>query len=257
MTREEIELNLRTEIFGRELHTFNSLDSTNRFAKTIAAHGAPEGTLVIAEEQFEGRGRRGRRWHSAPGANLTFSIIIRPRVPPRLIGLLSLYGGLAIAEALREMTPIRPVCKWPNDVLLDGKKVCGILSEAAFQREQLAAAVIGIGVNVNQTEFPASIEKPATSLACCAGKSFDRAAVLATLLLQLERRYELIRQMKYQQLVDAWLGWTRMLGKEIIVSQQGEIVRGISKSVSEDGSLILDTGHAERKVVAGDVTIIS
>ncbi len=256
MTREEIERHIRTKFFGREIHAFDTLDSTNSFAKTIAADGAPEGTLVIAEEQLTGRGRHGRRWHSAPGSNLTFSIVIRPAISPKFIGLLSLYAGLAVAEALDKFAPVKPTCKWPNDVLVDGKKICGILSEVTFTRGILDAAVVGIGLNVNQTEFLPAIGKPPTSLACCAGRTFDRYIVLAEILLRLEMRYDLIRQMKYQQLIDTWLDWTTMIGKEVIVDQQGELITGIPKALADDGGLILETTHGERKVVAGDVTIV-
>lgn len=256
MTREEIERHLRTSVFGRTIFAFDALDSTNSFAKSLVQQGAEEGTVVIAEEQYAGRGRFGRRWHSMPGKNLTFSLVIRPEISPKVIGLLSLYAGLAVAETLERHVSVMPFCKWPNDVMIDGKKICGILSEAVISSGRLEAAIIGIGVNINQTEFSPTITKPTTSLADVAGTTFDRSLILAELLLGLELQYDLIQKRKYQTLVDRWLERTNMLGQEVVIDQDGELIKGITKSMADDGGLILTTEGGDRKFLAGDVTII-
>src|ERR1044071_5539110 len=129
MTELEIRKHLKTSTFGRQLYCFDQIDSTNSSAKSLAAQGIEEGAIVIAEEQRTGRGRFDRTWHSSPGLNLTFSIILRPNIHPRKIGVLSLYAGLAVTQGVMETSGLDATCKWPNDILVNRKKICGILCE--------------------------------------------------------------------------------------------------------------------------------
>ncbi|MBI3766348.1 MAG: biotin--[acetyl-CoA-carboxylase] ligase [Ignavibacteriales bacterium] len=164
MLKEEIRLSTQSKIIGKNIHTFDLLDSTNLKAKSLLQEGEEEGTIVIAEEQTAGRGRMGRSWVSERGKNLTFSVVLKPQISPESIGIVSLYGGLAVAEAIQDQSHLHPECKWPNDVLLNGKKCCGILSEAVFKQGSLVGVVMGIGINVNQRVFTRELRATATSV---------------------------------------------------------------------------------------------
>ena len=256
MTEKDILQHLRTKTFGKTIYVFDTIDSTNTFAKSLAQQDFDVGTLVIAEEQTKGRGRFGRSWHSQKEKNLTFSLLIKPTITPKQIGILSLYGGLAVVEAIKKIAHITPDCKWPNDVLLKGKKVCGILSESVVSQNKLAAVILGIGLNVNQTEFPPEIRRTAASLLLSTGKSIDRFQVLSAVLEQLELFYEKIQSGKLNEIIQLWRQHTTMLGKQVTVDQQGKILKGTAKEVADDGGLILRSNGIDIKVLAGDVTII-
>ncbi len=256
MTEHDIKQHLRTKTFGKNIFCFDSIDSTNTYAKKLLSQDIEEGTLVIAEEQSAGRGRFDRTWHSSSGKNLTFSVIIRPNIIPQRIGILSLYAGLAVTEAVQELSHISPTCKWPNDVLLNGKKLCGILSEAVFSDAQISAVIIGIGLNVNQTEFPDTLASTATSMVLECNKMFDRFHVLAKVLEKLEHLYAFIQTHHLEDILQRWQSHSIMLGKEVTISQQGQLVKGIAKAIDTDGGLIISVNGTEKKVAAGDVTIL-
>jgi len=256
MREEDIRKYLTTETFGRVIHPFEVLDSTNTKAKALALAAAAEGTLVIAEEQTSGRGRMGRTWHSERGKNLTFSIIIRPRIPPQMIGLLSLCTGVASARALSSALPFPITCKWPNDLQLRGKKCCGILSEGLFEGSALSAAVIGIGLNVNQTDFPPELLDQATSLALQTGHELDRLELLAIILREIEAEYGKIQSGSFSVILDEWTRYSPMMGKEVTVQQQGKSIHGIASRLAPDGGLIVQTKGEEVKFLAGDVKVV-
>ena len=256
MTEHDIKQHLRTKTFGRHIYCFDSIDSTNTYAKKLVSQDIEEGTLVIAEEQTAGRGRFDRTWHSSSGKNLTFSVIIRPNIIPQRIGILSLYAGLAVTEAVQELSNIPPACKWPNDVLVNGKKLCGILSEAVFSGTQISAVIIGIGLNVNQTEFPNALESTATSMTLECSKIFDRFHVLANVLEKLEHLYTFIQTNQLEEILQRWQSHTIMFGKEVTIKQHGQRVNGIAQAIDLNGALIISTNGTENKVVAGDVTIL-
>ncbi len=257
MTESDIRKCLDTNLFGKIIHCFDVLDSTNTYTKKLALQGAEEGTVVLAEEQISGRGRFERKWISSGGKNLTFSVIVRPNISPQRIGILSLYAALAVTKGILELLEQPPTCKWPNDVLLNGKKVCGILSEAVFIDSSLSAVIIGIGLNVNQTTFPPAIESSAISLAQVSGHDIDRSYVLACVLGKLEELYRNIQEGRLRLIIDLWQQHSTLLGKKITVDQQGNLLRGTAKAIDDDGGLILAVNGGERKVHAGDVTIVS
>ena len=253
MTTQEIQPYITSKIFGKNIFAYDVIDSTNIKAKSLIQHG--EGVVVIAEEQTTGRGRLGRSWISEPKKNLTFSIIIKPKILPNRIGIISLYAGLSVAEAMKEITKLNPVCKWPNDVLLDGKKFCGILSEAVFKGNVLDSIIIGIGINVNQSDFPRELQLTATSLFISSGKEFDRFKVLASILEKLERNYALIQGGELNDVLQKWKKNTTMFGKEITINQNGCPITGIVERIDDDGGLILCTNKGEEKFLAGDITL--
>jgi len=255
MLEREIQEQLTTKTFGRRIFSFESIDSTNTFAKSIA-QDAGEGTLVIAEEQTHGRGRLGRSWHSGKSKNLTFSVIITPDIAPEYLGVLSLYAGLCVAEAIEERTQLVPECKWPNDIMMSGKKCCGILSESTLVKGKAVPVILGIGINVNENDFPPELRTVATSLFLEAKRMIDRVDLLAAILKTLEDWYRLIRENDYARIIHGWQLRAPMMGRAIAVQQNGNIMNGIAQRLNTDGSLVLCSGDMEMNLMAGDVSII-
>jgi len=256
MTEEEIRRGLKTKIIGNRILIFDTLESTNSSAKILLEDGAREGTVIISEEQTRGRGRLGRTWLSERGKNLAFSVILKPPVSPENLGLLSLYAGLAVSKAVEESARIKPECKWPNDVLLEGKKISGILSEAVFREGELSGVIIGIGINVNQTVFPEEIKNSATSICLAAGKTFSRVVLLRGVLNRLDSLYDLIIERPLAQITLQWEGYCSMFGKEIRITDRHRIIDGIAVGLTANGELILDTKEERIRVTAGDVSIL-
>jgi len=256
MTEQEIKSSLSTTVFGRKVLTFDSLESTNAFARALIGEHPPEGTLVICEDQTSGKGRLGRAWISEKGKNLTFTLLLAPGIPPARNGVLSLMASLAVAEALREVAHLDVECKWPNDVLIHGKKISGILSESASAGGGTRYVILGIGINVNQTKFPAELTASATSLALETGREVDRLLLLSQVLLRLESWYGIIRSDEHRTLIDAWKRHSTMFGKEVTVDQAGLRTTGIARTLDADGALIILTGGEEKRFHAGEVTII-
>ena len=249
--------NLNGRKFGSKVFAFDTIDSTNNCARALAGCWAEEGTLVFAERQTAGKGRLGRSWLANPYENLTFSLVLRPTLPPAALNLLPLYAAVAVAEAIEHETGLSVECKWPNDLLIGGKKSAGILLEGSLKEEGLDYVVLGIGVNVNQTSFPDDISPRATSLKAEAGRDIDRILLLREILKTLETRYTSIMKKGFHNLIPLWLSRTTMLNKEISVSQDGTVISGIVKGLSPEGALILDAGGTEKTLFAGDVTILA
>lgn len=187
---DHIQALLTTTAFGRALQYHQTVASTNTLAAAWAEAGAAEGSVVLAEYQTQGRGRLGRAWQAAAGQNLMFSVVLRPVLPPDRWGLITLAAGVALVEALQAAAPaLDPRIKWPNDVLLGGRKCCGMLLEASHAAARTPAVILGVGLNVNQAAFPPALAETATSLLRETGHALPRAAVLAGYLNRLERTY--------------------------------------------------------------------
>ncbi|MCJ7811974.1 biotin--[acetyl-CoA-carboxylase] ligase [bacterium] len=192
LNKEMIEEALKTDIFGGEIYAFNTIDSTNRFAKKLAKAGKPEGTLIYSEEQTHGQGRWGRSWDSPRGKGLWFSLILRPQKHAS-VPLLSLLGAVSLAQIVRQKFNFSPQIKQPNDLLFNGLKLAGILVETSIGQNSVAYAVIGIGLNVNQerSDFAPPLKDKAISLRMAVNHVVDRLDLLADLLAQLENNYRL------------------------------------------------------------------
>jgi BirA family biotin operon repressor/biotin-[acetyl-CoA-carboxylase] ligase len=246
---------LKTRSFGRKVYAFDSIDSTNTCARTMANAWAPEGTLVIAEFQTAGRGRLGRPWNSNADQNLTFSVVLRPGKETESMNLLPLLAGIAVANAIREVTGQEPECKWPNDILINGKKVCGILLEGALSDNGVDFVVAGIGMNVNQTEFPADLSASATSLRLICGREFNREEVLRTVLRHFEQLYQAEREEHFSSIPRLWVARSRMIGKTLEIHSNETTLAGTALRIAPDGGLVIATGSGEQTVYAGDVTV--
>jgi len=233
------------------------LDSTQRLAAELARAGAEEGTAVIAERQTAGRGRLGRQWHSPAGTNLYCSVVLRPAVALAAVPPLALVAGLAVADAVRDVTGMAPGLKWPNDVQIGGRKVAGILMELDAEVERVHAVVAGIGVNVNLVELPDELAATATSLRLATGAPVDRAAFTGRLLGALEERYRRFLASGFAAMRSDWEACSALTGKEVRVTAPEGEVAGRVLGVDDDGALRLAGPRGEVRVVAGEVTLRS
>lgn len=182
---------VRGTIFGDHIHHYYRAGSTNTLALEAANAGAPEGSVFLAEQQTAGRGRGSNQWHSAESTGIYCSVVLRPALPPSDILVLSLAAGLAAQSAVRELdSGVLADLKWPNDLLIDGKKICGVLTEMSAEATRVRHIVVGIGINVNQTRFPEELQQTATSLRMATGTEWSRAELCAALLKSLDREYQ-------------------------------------------------------------------
>lgn len=263
LTEGEIASGLLTEWLGRSLVCKALTGSTNSDASALGRSGAPEGTVVVADAQTAGRGRLGRSWVSRPGLNLYMSILLRPRIVPAAAPQLALVAGLAVAEAFEEEGAAASI-KWPNDVLLGGRKACGILTELEAEADRVEFVVVGIGVNLNSVDedFPPELRTRATSLRLARGREVERARFAGQLLSRFERCYERFRAHGFGGLASEWERRSALVGRELTVEGPGEVLRGEYAGVDADGALLLRQLGADgqageiRRVLAGDVTIV-
>jgi BirA family biotin operon repressor/biotin-[acetyl-CoA-carboxylase] ligase len=218
------------------VHALDTTDSTQSEAQRLAAAGAPEGTVVTARHQRAGRGRRGHDWWDAPGQSLLVSVLLRPAGPATEAPQLSLVGGLAVAEALATVAAVPARIRWPNDLLVDGRKVCGILAEASSDGDgRLHHVILGIGVNLSQTTFPEALTDRATSLRLVTGRIPAADQVLAAMLEHLARRYDAWRAGGFAALRRAWLERSTLPGQPVRLPDGSD---GVGVDVGEDGILV-------------------
>ncbi|MFQ5667922.1 MAG: biotin--[acetyl-CoA-carboxylase] ligase [Candidatus Binatia bacterium] len=247
-----------TARLGATIHYFDRLDSTNTVAGRLAADGAAEGTCVVAETQTQGRGRLGRTWISPPFRNLYLSVILRPPIATAAAPQVTLAAGVAVAETVREWTP-RAAIKWPNDVVIDGRKVAGILTEMEADNDRIRFLILGIGVNLNSTreDFPANLRDKAGSLCTAAGHAIDRAAFAERLLSRLEERYDLFVRAGFAAIRPVWNGLSCLQGRQVRIGGGQQRQEGTVTGIAEDGALLLRSATGtEHRVIVGDVTLV-
>ena len=256
---EVLEKRLAGKFIGRPLYYYPEIGSTNddAFRKGIA--GAPEGTVVIADSQTKGKGRLQRVWHSPSGSNIYTSILLRPNFSPDQAPLISIAAGVAVAEILSEYCPSLVQLKWPNDVLLNKKKVSGILSQMKTTADVIDFVVLGIGINVNivYNQLPSDIQSIATSLAIETGREIDRLELVISLYENSAKWYKELTQRGFDAIKNKWLNFAPMIGQQVQVMFCNEVVSGKALGLDDDGSLIILTVKNETvKVSAGDATIL-
>ena len=240
----------------RDVRWLARVDSTQRVARELARSGAAEGTAVVAEEQTAGRGRLGRSWHSPPGDNLYCSIVLRPPRAPAEVPQIALVVGLAVAAAVEETAGRRPAIKWPNDVLLDGKKVSGILTEMESEMDRVHHVIAGIGVNLNTRRFPRELRAKASSLLLLTGRPVERAVFTARLLAALEARYGRYLSVGFASVRTEWESYSCLTGTEVRVQGPGGEVAGRVLGLDDDGALRLRGADGRvTRIVAGEVTL--
>jgi BirA family transcriptional regulator, biotin operon repressor / biotin---[acetyl-CoA-carboxylase] ligase len=251
----ELQRGLSTKIFGRKLFVYDSIDSTNAYAKFLANQCSEEGTAVIADYQTAGRGRFGRTWHAESGSSLLFSVLIRPAISIDKMGLLPFFAAAGIALAVETVTGLQCECKWPNDILLNNKKCCGILLESSLQNNYLDYVIIGIGVNVNQKKFHDDLAGNATSLSKECGADYDRGSVFRQIMVSLESLYNNARKGDFTNVLREWKKRATLFGKQITLTQAGVVSEGIAIDLAPDGGLVVETKTGTQVFYAGDVTL--
>ncbi len=251
----EVERFLDTKVIGRKVVYKERLDSTNSAAFKLALGGEPEGTCVVTETQEKGKGRLGRVWVSPFGKNVYVSAILRPRIHPSVVYPITFISSLAVSDTIETMTGLQATLKWPNDVLLNGKKICGTLLELSTEADVVRFVIVGVGFNVNMVEedLDAQIKRKATSLFLETKKVYERAAACGILLSNLEHYYELFREKGAEAISAMWEERAAIKGKHLEISQMGETHRGICMGIAKDGGILLNTEEGVKKIIAGDV----
>ncbi len=251
---EEIQLQLHTTCIGTKLLYFPSLTSTNEYVNKLAKQQYPEGTVVIAETQTMGRGRKQRIW-SSPKGGLWFSFLLRPQLPPQKAMIVTMATSIAIAKAIKSTTGADAQIKWPNDLLINGKKVCGILTELSAEMDQINYMIIGIGLNVNN-DVPDILHPTATSLKEATNQPVSLMRLFINLVLSLDEWYKQVKQNNETCIQETWLSLTDMIGKHIEVREETSIIKGVVKGITENGGLLVETQKGIKQIVTGDISYI-
>jgi len=249
---------LRTKSLGKSIIFSREVDSTNEWAKKLATYKAQEGTVVIAETQTRGRGRLDREWVS-PTGGLWFSIVLRPKLRPTEAVKLTFVAGLAVAEVLSQMFDLTVENKWPNDVLVKGRKICGILIEMNTTNQNVNFVVVGVGVNANfdvEEAFPKQLRKAATSLEDELGRKVKLEELFRNLLEKLETLYELFTKEGFSAILEKWKNYAYFLGRQVEVTSSTGKLRGSALDIDNEGALLLELEDGTvKRVLVGDVSL--
>ncbi|MFQ6115047.1 MAG: biotin--[acetyl-CoA-carboxylase] ligase [bacterium] len=259
LNADEIQKQLKNKLIAKKIYAFGQLASTNDFAKRLAQTGEDEGCLVISDEQTKGRGRWGRRWESPPGKGLWFSLILRPKVSMEKAGVVSLLAGLSVAQAVEKITRLTPILKWPNDVLINSKKFCGVLIESEGESDKLSFLVLGIGINVNQSvlDFSDALQTHATSLRIESKVPINRIDLLVEVLQYLEKNYLGFKSGNFSNILNEWKKRSPHLNKKVMVKQNKLELEGLFEDLDEDGRLLLRLANGEiTKISEGETTFV-
>ena len=254
----EVKLGLHTKRIGRELSYFDSTDSTQIIATKLAHNGASEGHVVIADEQTAGKGRLGRKWFSRSGTAISMSMILRPNLAPQQAPQLTLLAAVAVVRAIRSCTNIDCDIKWPNDILINGKKLVGILTEMQADPDVVHSVIIGIGVNVNQQleDIDPDISEIATSLALEKGEQIERATIISTILNEFEELYDLYLEKGFTIIKPMWEAYSITIGNYIYARTLRETIYGYAKGITDEGVLLLEDEKGKvHSIYSADIEI--
>jgi BirA family biotin operon repressor/biotin-[acetyl-CoA-carboxylase] ligase len=253
-----ISSHVTTNWLGKNVYVYEKVSSTQEVAQRLAREGAPSGTVIVADEQEAGKGRLGRSWYSPPGTGLWLSFILRPNMPLHAVSQLTLLTAVAVLQAVKQVVNLPLSIKWPNDLLIRGKKVAGILMELKAEADQVHFVVVGIGINVNQSQedFPDPIKEKATSLAIENQAVVSRKNVIIQLLNVWEALYETYQRQGFGPIKSLWEKEADSLGKLITARTASGQVTGIAKGISDDGALLLQDGQGKiLKIYSADIEI--
>lgn len=256
MDKTELESIHATEWAGCEIYYFDSIDSTNTKAKELAEEGHPSGTLVVADRQTAGKGRRGRSWESPTGIGIFMTLMLKPEINPNNASMLTLVAAMATTRAIRRVTGVSAMIKWPNDIVMNGKKVCGILTEMSAQFDYINHIVIGIGINVHNEDFPEEIAKTASSLYLESGQHIHRASLIEAFLEEFEDVYA--EYLKTEDMEGLQKEYDAMLvnrGRQVRVLDPKEPFEGKAMGITKKGELIVDTWESRKLVSSGEVSV--
>ncbi|MBP1994765.1 biotin--[acetyl-CoA-carboxylase] ligase [Paenibacillus eucommiae] len=249
---------LKTKVMGRRLHVYEDVESTQIVAQSLVTAGAEEGTLVIAEQQTSGKGRMGRKWYSPRGKGIWMSLVLTPKIPLFYTPQLTLLTAVALCRTLRQLCAIDIGIKWPNDLLIAGKKVSGILLEISGEDERLRHIIAGIGIsaNLNVQDFPQELRPIASSLLIETSAPVSREAIILAFLKQFEELYEIYHEQGFAPIRLLWEALSVSLHRPIRVQTAGGVTEGIAESIDDSGALTVTTNTGEKiKVFSGEVEL--
>jgi BirA family transcriptional regulator, biotin operon repressor / biotin---[acetyl-CoA-carboxylase] ligase len=258
VSEEEILPGLRTRSVGKVIKYIESVPSTQKIAHSLAQEGAVEGTAVIADEQTEGRGRLLRSWHSPKGTGIWMSIILKPELPPQRAPQFTLIAAVAVVQAIEEVCGLSPEIKWPNDILMNGRKVTGILTELQAEADKINSIIIGIGMNVNQKaeDFPEELQALATSLHLEQGEKISRAKLIQKVMEKLELYYDLYIEKGFTPIKLLWESYAISIGRQITARTITGSIHGKALGINEDGVLRIEDEEGQiHEVYSADIEL--
>ena len=257
LSKDELLIELKEEKLGNNIYYFETIDSTNNYAKRLALEGAVEGTIVFSEKQTGGRGRLGRMWSSLPGTSISMSIILRPTIHPNEAPKITEISAAATAEAITKVTNLQVGIKWPNDIILNNKKVCGILTEMSAELNNINYVIVGIGVNVNVDEFPEEIGNVATSIKKVLGSEVSRKDIVINMVKEFgDLYYDFINTGRLERTVDICKKRSVTLGKIVRVMNKKETIIAKAIDITKNGELVIRKDNGETiKVISGEVSV--
>jgi BirA family biotin operon repressor/biotin-[acetyl-CoA-carboxylase] ligase len=248
---KEINFDLNTITIGKKIFHFKTIDSTNRYARMLIKENIDDGTVVIADTQTGGRGRKNRKWSSNIGG-LWFSVILRPRISSRRGMVVTMAASISVTSSINKLYGLNAEIKWPNDVLINGKKVCGILTEIVTEDDEISSLVVGLGVNVNNN-LGIELKKVATSLKIEIGKDLSIMELLSDIIRNFDKNYVKIKFDDYAFLKNKWNQYANIIGRKIEVTEENKKTTGVVIDVDNDGFLILKKGKKKVRIDNGDI----
>ena len=257
MSKAEIESLMDTKWAGSNVVYYDEIDSTNNRAKEAGDNKAPHGTLFVADMQVAGKGRRGRVWQSPAGSSIYMTILLYPEISPLKAPQLTLVMAIAVAEGIKEVTGLDTKIKWPNDIVVNGRKICGILTEMSTEIDYINHVVIGAGINVNQDDFPEDIRKTASSLKMELGKQVKRSELIAAIMKSFEKDYEIfVKTEDLSGLQELYNSMLVNLDRDVKVLEPGNEYEAHALGINKTGELIVRTAEGEEKeIYAGEVSV--
>ena len=257
LSQSEILSSIRGSWAGREILYLDEVDSTNTAAKKAAENGAVHGTLVVSERQTGGKGRRGRAWDSPRGTGIFMTLILRPNMAPVHASMLTLVAALAVADGIRECTGAESLIKWPNDIVMSGKKICGILTEMSADPDCINYVAVGIGINVNMEEFPEEIRGVAASIFTETGKKTKRSLLISAVMAAFERYYEVfMKTTDMSGLLEDYNGKLANCGRTVRVLDPAGEYSGTAIGIDREGELLVEMEDTTvRRVLSGEVSV--
>jgi BirA family biotin operon repressor/biotin-[acetyl-CoA-carboxylase] ligase len=248
---KDIKIDLNTKIIGQEIFYFKTIPSTNDYARILIKKDVKEGTIVLADEQTSGRGRKSRVW-SSPKGGLWFSIILYPSFSPKDAMMLTMAASISVTQAIQEITDLKPVIKWPNDILIDEKKVCGVLTELETKNDKIIYSIIGIGINVNN-QLNKDLSKNATTLLEKYGSMISKNGLFSCILENFDNNYLKLMDNDFSSIREKWLFMSKIVGREVIIREDDRTIQGVVSGVDDNGQLILKNNKEIKHISSGDL----
>ncbi len=248
---EEISQGLNTNIIGKKILHFNSIDSTNLYAKKVIKKKIDEGLVIISDFQEKGKGRKNRYWHSGEGG-LWFSVVLCPNISPDKAMLITMAFSISIAKVVQNFTNLKPIIKWPNDLLLNNKKFCGILTELDAEMDKINYAIVGVGINVNNL-LSGDITDTATTLSNETNEKLSKVKILKKILGEIDKNYIFLKSGEYDFIRDFWFSFSNILGKKIKIIQDKNTFSGEVVDIDKTGALIVKTRFGKERILSGDI----